>query len=123
MPVSGVKVVFQDVNVRVKDTVILKNVSGEAVPGQLLAIMGPSGKSSIYLYYCSYQHSGASEITSKLHSKVSKQRKVMYKENVMPAGLCPEIFVDFCRLQKNNEGKTALEILAPFGGQKCVKNI
>ena len=44
MPVSGVKVEFEDVNVRVKDTVILKNVSGEALPGELLAIMGPSGK-------------------------------------------------------------------------------
>ncbi|XP_072039775.1 uncharacterized protein [Amphiura filiformis] len=43
MPLPAVKVVFQDVNVRVKDTVILKNVSGESLQGELLAIMGPSG--------------------------------------------------------------------------------
>ena len=46
MPLQGVEVNFKNVNVRVKDKVILKDVNGHASPGELLAIMGPSGKLS-----------------------------------------------------------------------------
>ncbi|XP_072039776.1 uncharacterized protein [Amphiura filiformis] len=43
MTVRGVRVDFQNLNVTIDETTILKDVSGYALPGQLLAIMGPSG--------------------------------------------------------------------------------
>ncbi len=42
--VRGVQVDFNNLNVTVDEKCILKDVNGYALPGQLLAIMGPSGK-------------------------------------------------------------------------------
>ena len=36
--------VFRDIKVQVADKIILKQVSGVAKRGEMLAIMGPSGK-------------------------------------------------------------------------------
>ena len=47
MTVRGVQLEFKNLNVAVDDKKILKDVNGYALPGQLLAIMGPSGKSKI----------------------------------------------------------------------------
>ena len=37
---------FNDIGVNINDREILKNVCGRVKPGEMLAVMGPSGKSS-----------------------------------------------------------------------------
>ena len=41
---SGAEMVFQNICVDANGKRILWNVSGRALPGQMLALMGPSGK-------------------------------------------------------------------------------
>ena len=35
---------FNDLSLKINDRQILQNVSGKVLPGEMLAIMGPSGK-------------------------------------------------------------------------------
>ena len=43
-PEAGLELVFRDVRVSVGEKQILKTVCGVVSPGQLMAVMGPSGK-------------------------------------------------------------------------------
>ena len=59
MPIRGVQIDFNHLNVTVKkekgkETTILKDVSGYALPGQLMAIMGPSGEYIIMWHHLKF---------------------------------------------------------------------
>ena len=43
----GCELTFRDISVKIEKKYILKNVSGLAKPGEMMAIMGPSGKKLI----------------------------------------------------------------------------
>lgn len=53
---------FRDINIKIAERQILENVSGKVKPGQILAIMGPSGEFSYlklvvlfwFMEYCCY---------------------------------------------------------------------
>ena len=47
---GGKDLVFQNVNVDIAGTKILKDVSGMARKGEMLAVMGPSGLFSLVVY-------------------------------------------------------------------------
>lgn len=39
---------FSDLGVKIADRQILQNVSGKVHPGEMLAVMGPSGKKTVF---------------------------------------------------------------------------
>lgn len=41
---DGCELVFNDISVKIGNEHILKNINGCAKPGELLAVMGPSGR-------------------------------------------------------------------------------
>ena len=48
---KGCELVFEGVNVSINKRDILRDVAGCALPGEMLAVMGPSGKcDTVYLY-------------------------------------------------------------------------
>ena len=44
MPKQGATLRFDNIHLSIKNSTVLDDVSGKAEPGQLLALLGPSGK-------------------------------------------------------------------------------
>jgi len=63
----GCDLIFTEVKVIIKGKEILQGVSGSAQPGQLVAIMGPSGKC-----HAVYSRSGASLFTIEAINQLLK---------------------------------------------------
>jgi len=45
---EGANLVFKEVSVKIKHKTIIHNISGVVKSGQLLAVMGPSGRSYVF---------------------------------------------------------------------------
>ncbi|KAK2557724.1 ABC transporter G family member 22 [Acropora cervicornis] len=121
---------FNDLSVKINDRQILQNVSGKVHPGEMLAIMGPSGKTTLLNILAGRLSPGSGEILlngTKLSKKVKKKICYVLQEDIFFAHLTLQETLTFSAmlrlpdtLSKDQKLQKVEEIVDNLDIRKCL---